>query len=197
MNDKGDRYAGLALAGASILSVVAMAHHPSGSPEQSGINHIVHGVMIVVLLASLAGFTRFAMRLDLGRFDVLCGLIVYAAAAFANVLAATINGFAAPAALQHSASPDVLRFAWELNQALAVGAVNGVGAAFLLWGFALLRKGGFERWLGAGALIVSVATVASLATGFLRMDVAGAFIVYGLQAAFGVLAGAAMMRPRG
>jgi hypothetical protein len=194
--DQGDRYAGMALAAASILSVVAMAHHPSGATAHSGLNQFVHGAMIVIVLVSLCGFARLAMRMGIDRFEVLCGLIGYAAAAFANLLAATINGFAAPAAFQHSASQDAMRFAWELNQALAFGGVHGIGAAFLLWGAALIRKGGFERWLGIGALIVGLVTVASVAAGFVRMNVSGAFIVYGLQAAFGVLAGAALMRPR-
>jgi len=194
--DKGDRYAGLALAAASILSIVAMAHHPSGPSGHSGVTQLVHGAMIVIVLVNLCGFTRFAMRIGIDRFEVLCGLVAYAAAAFANVLAATINGFAAPAAFQQSAAQSILSFAWELNQALAIGGVNGIAVAFLLWGAALLRNGGFERWLGAGALIVGAVTVASLVAGFVSMNISGAFIVYGLQAAFGVLVGAALMRPR-
>lgn len=191
-----DRSAGTALAAVSVLSVLAMAHHPSGPSAQSGLYQLVHGAMIITVLVNLSGFTRLAMRMGVDRFDVLCGLIAYAAAAFANVLAATINGFAAPAALQHGASQDVLRFGWELNQALAIGGVNGIGAAFLLWGAGLLRQSGFERWLGLGALIVGVATVMPVATGIIRMNVSGAFIVYGLQAAFGAMSGVALMRPR-
>ncbi len=190
------RNAGIALAAASILSVVAMAHHPSGPGGHGGLNQAVHGAMIVIVLVSLGGYTRFAMRLGVARFDVLLGLIAYAASALANVLAATINGFVAPAAFEHSVSPDVLRLAWEFNQALAYGAVYGTGAALLLWSFALLRRAGFERFLGVSALIVGGVTIGLLAGDLVQMNVAGAFIVYALQAAMGVLVGASLMRSR-
>lgn len=194
--DRNDRHAGVALAAASILAIVAMAHHPSGPSGHSGLNQLVHGVMIVLVLVSLGGYARFAARLGLQRFDVLLGLIACAAAALANVLAATINGFAAPAALEHAVSRDVLRFAWELNQALAYGAVYASGAALLLWSVVLLRRAGFERWLGGAALAVGVATISLLAGDVVQMNVAGAFVVYAMQAAMGVLVGASLMRAR-
>lgn len=191
-----DRHAGVALAAASILSVVAMAHHPSGPGGHGGLNQAVHGIMIVIVLVSLGGYARFAIRLGIARFDVLLGLIAYAASALANVLAATINGFVAPAAFERSVSSDVLRLAWEFNQALAYGAAYGTSAALLLWSFALLRCAGFERFLGVSALVVGAVTIGLLAGDLVQMNVAGAFIVYALQAAMGVLVGASLMRAR-
>ena len=193
--DKNDQYAGWALAIASLLSVVAMAHHPSGHDGGSDLNQLVHGAMIVLVLVSLAGFARLAWRLDLDRFGVLLGLIVYAVAAVANVLAATINGFVAPA-MANSASDHLLQALWAFNQALAYGAANGIGAAFALWGLALLRTPGFERWAGVGAIIVGALSIGLLAGGLVRMNVSGAFTIYSAQAGFGVLAASVLMRPR-
>lgn len=188
-----DRLAGAALAGAALLSLVAMAHHPTGLGHNA-LAQIVHGAMIVFVLILLAGYVRLAGRLDLRRFTTTLALVVYAMGAVANVLAATINGFVVAQVVVHDAPAEILRFCWALNQALANGAVYGTSLAFLIWGAALATKLGFPRIVGLVGIIAGLAPAVLLASGALMMNVAGAFLIYGLQAAFGVMAGAYLVR---
>lgn len=191
-----DRAAGAALAGASILSIIAMAHHPSGAGH-GALTQVVHGAMIAIVVVALAGYARLAARRGLHRFPNLVALVAYGAGAAANILAATINGFVAETLIAHDASRDVLRLCWELNQSLAYGAVYATSAAFLLWGADLAREPGVRRIIGLAGLAAGIAPALLLMTGTLGMNVAGAFVVYAVQAAFGVLIGAELMRARG
>ena len=188
--DADDRIAGVALAGASLLSVVAMAHHPSGASAYSGLTQMVHGVMIAVILVSAACFTRFAIRIGLNRFGVLLGLVTYFAGAAANVLAATMNGFVAPAVHGEQGAEALLRLCWELNQAFAYGAVYATSASFVLWGLALLRHPErLDRVIAVVSIVAGGVAATLLAMEIVRMNVAGAFIVYATQAGMGVLVG--------
>lgn len=190
---RNDRLAGAALAGASILSIVAMAHHPSG-PGHGLLTQLVHGTMIAIVLVAFAGYVRLAARRGLDRFFNLLALVAYGAGAAANVLAATINGFVVERVVANGVSEDILRLCWEFNQALAYGAVYATSFAFLSWGADLARAPGLRRIVGLVGLAAALAPAALLMTGALGMNVAGAFVVYALQAAFGVLVGADLMR---
>lgn len=190
-----DRLAGAALAGASILSIVAMAHHPSGAGH-GALTQLVHGTMIAIVVVAFAGYTRLAARRGLHRFSNLVALVAYGAGAAANILAATINGFVAERLIANDASQDILRLCWALNQALAYGAVYATSIAFLFWGADLARETGVRRIIGLAGLAAAIAPASLLMTGTLGMNVAGAFVIYALQAAFGVLAGAELMRAR-
>lgn len=183
-----DRLAGAALAGASVLSILAMAHHPSGVGHD-GLAQIVHGAMIAIVVVLFSGYVRLARRLGLHRFTVLLALTLCGAGAIANILAATINGFVVGQLVAHGVGPDTLRLCWELNQALAYGAVYAASAAFLIWGAHLLARAGLARVIGAIAMAAGLAAAALLMAGTLAMNVAGAFIVYSLHAVFGVAAG--------
>lgn len=191
----GGRLAGALLAAASALSVIVMAHHPTNSGATSLAN-LVHGALMVLLLIVLAGFSRFVARLGLDRIPVLMGLIFYGAAAVGNLMAATINGFAVPAltAANDTSSRDIFALAWALNQALAYAAVYATSAAFVLWGADMLTRR--RPRVGAIALAAGAAPAALLAYGALDMHVAGAFAIYAMQAAFGVIIGVLMIRGR-
>ncbi len=191
----GDRFAGGALAAASLLSILVMAHHPTGQGH-SNLNQLVHGAMMALVLVIFAGYARHAMLRGLGRFSILAALIVYGAGVVANLLAATINGFAAPAAFEAGVSRDVLRLYWELNQALAYGGVYATSIAFAIWGLDLLHQRGLRRLVGVLGLIAGAVPLGLLASGAVTMNVAGAFVIYALHAGFGVILGADLMRTR-
>ncbi|MEK7264762.1 MAG: hypothetical protein AAB227_01565 [Pseudomonadota bacterium] len=184
-----DRLAGVSMAAASALSVLVMAHHPTSFGDAALVKG-VHGALMALILINLAGFCRFAASEGLARFSVLTGLIAYAAGMFGNLLAATVNGFAAPALMARGASKDIFAFAWELNQALAYGAVFAISAAFILWGLALTRSG--SRFAGAAGLAAGVLPAALLFAGVLDMHVAGAAVVYAAQSAFTFVIGVRM-----
>jgi hypothetical protein len=184
-----DRAAGMLLFLASVLSVLAMAHHPTGL-AQPGLVRLVHGGMMVLMLAMFAGFVRFAARRGLARLAVLCALVAYGAGIIGNLLAASVSGFLAPALSDADASPELLRLMWPLNQTFAFAAAYAISGAFALWGADLaLRGGGVDRLLGLAGLAAGLAPAALLANGALDLHVAGAFVVYAAQAAFTALVG--------
>lgn len=201
--EKSDRIAGGALMLAALMTVLTMMHHPTHvDPGAPGTNQMVHGIMITLVAVTGFGFAHLAIRRGLGRPAVLAGGVFYAVSMFANILAATINGFAVPsltAQLQRGqfADRNVFLLTWDLNQALAVVAVFAVGAAYLLWSLGLvMRRGWVPRGLGVLGIAAGLAPPALLAIGLLNMNVAGALIVYGLEAAWTLFAGAALFSGR-
>lgn len=189
-----DRTAGVALALASVLVVAVMAHHPSNFESELGAP--VHAVMIVLIVVSWVGYARLAWRCGLHRFSVLFGLAAYTVASFANVLAGTIDGFITPALLERNVSEDVLRMCWEMNQAMAFGAVYATGGAITIWSVQLLRVGGLERFIGMAGIGIGAATAVLLLSGALSMHLAGAVVIYALEALFGLLAAVVLVRAR-
>ena len=184
-NRNGDRAAGIALIGAAALSMLAMAHHPT-SLRAGAMIGIVHGAMILFVGMMAFGFAQFARRLGLERPAVLAGLTAYAIGAVANVGAATVNGFAAPALAAHGASHDAFDALWFLNQALAgVGVVAG-GAAYALWAAALWRHSKPVASLG---LVAGPLPALLLLGGWIDMHLHWAILVYAAQALWAALAG--------
>lgn len=184
-----DRLAGWLMAAASVLSVVVMAHHPTGGGDLALANG-VHGALMALILINIVGFVRFGSGEGLERLSISAGLVAYAAGMFGNLLAATINGFAAPALMARGASKDVLGFAWELNQALAYEAVYAISAAYVLWGLGLVRRRASA--VGVAGIAAGAAPAALLAAGALDMHVAGAMIIYAAQSAFAFIIGIRM-----
>lgn len=189
---RNDRIVGAVLVVAAAGSVLAMGHHPSGA-HSGALGPIVHAVMIVLISGMAFGFTHFSLRSGLDRPLVLAGLVAFGVAMVGHVGAATINGFAVPAlaARGHGAvSHGIFLFAWEMNQALAKLGVFAESAAILLWSLHLLgRPGGWPRIVGLAGLAAALVPAALLAGGLIRMNVAGAFVTYGVQAAWVALVG--------
>lgn len=198
MNEEGgDKAAGIALLAAAAGIVFGMAHHPTRLAEAQ-LAIIVHAFMIVMVWAMLFGFTHFSRRRGLGRPSVLAGLTFYAIGAAANIGAATVNGLVTPALTENgvrSVGPDIFAFAWALNQALdAIGVVATAGA-YLFWSIDLLRdRTIFARIAAALGIVTAAATAGLLATGAIRMDVTGAFIVYAAQVGWAALIGLFILR---
>ena len=193
----GDRIAGGVLVASAAGVVFAMAHHPTRI-EQAGTAVAIHSVLLVLLAAMTFGFVHFARRRSLDRPAVLAGLIAYAFGAFANLGAATVNGLIVPALAMRgegAVNPDLFAFAWETNQALDAIGVFGTGAAFVLWSVDLLaERRAAARLLGAAGLLVGIVSTVLLATGTLRMNVAGAFAIYAMEVAWAALVGLFMLR---
>jgi hypothetical protein len=198
--DRGynDRLAGAALISAAAVTVLAMAHHPTGAHGGGGLNGLVHGTMLAVLALLACGFVHFARLRGLDQAPVLAGLVAYGISLFAHVGAATINGFVVPAIAGRgpgAVSHDIFLFAWETNQALAKIGVYATGAAFILWGLDLLRQAGlWPRLVGLAGLAAGAVPAVLLAIGIIRMDVAGALIVYAVHAAWAALVGILLIR---
>lgn len=180
---KYDKWAGPALIVAALGVTLMMSHHPTSVGGMPGLNEFVHGAMIALIGVMSWGVAYMAVRRGIGRPAPLAGLIAWGFATLANIIAATINGFAVPALAAHpDVGHDVFMLAWELNQAFARLAVVATGAAFVIWAHGWALRGGiWTRLVGIHGVIFGVVPVAMLATGT-RMNVAGAMIVYSLHA---------------
>ena len=191
-----DRAAGAALLIAAAGTMLAMAHHPVGA-HSGGLGGIVHGAMIGLLMLLAWGFLQFVLRRGAARPLILGGLLAYAVSLFAHIGAATINGFVVPGLINPEApiSHDIFRLAWHSNQALAKLGVVMTGLAYLLWSADLLARGPkAARLVGAAGVVAGLVPVVLLAGGVIRMDVAGAFLVYAMHAAWAALIGVLMIR---
>ena len=192
----GDRIAGITLASAAAASVLVMAHHPADA-HSAALGGMVHAAMIVLLSATTFGFAHFWVRRGLGQPLILAGLVAYMLSLFGHIGAATINGFVVPAlAIGHdNVGHDIFVFAWESNQALARLGVFATSFAFVFWAVDFLRRVGIEpRIIGLAGLAAGFVPAFLLLSGSIAMDLAGAFIVYGLQAAWSVLVGLHLLR---
>lgn len=189
-NRTGDRAAGIALIGAAAASMFAMAHHPT-SLRAGALIGIVHGAMILFIGMMAFGFAHFARRRGLDRPAVLAGLAAYAIAIAADVGAATINGFAAPALAAHGASREAFDTLWFLNQALAGLGVVAAGAAYALWSLNLWRQHKAAALLG---LLAGPLPALLLLGGWIDMHLHWAVLVYAAQALWAALIGWLLLR---
>ena len=194
-SNRSDRTVGFILLIASVLSIVAMAHHPSGV-RGGYLVHLVHGTMIVLLSGTFFGFCYYSLRRGLDRPLILAALVAYSLNYFALVIAGTVNGFIVPALAAHGQDiPHAFFvFAWESNQAFARLGVAVTAVAFVLWGLDLLRReGGFSRQIGSYGLVAGAAPLVLLFNDA-TMDVRTALIIYGLHAGFAALVAMRLMQ---
>jgi len=169
-----DRSAGVAIATATIVSTLFVALDRSGggtTPAKvlagiaglAWLKALVHGVAIASVCAYGFGYASLARRLGMHRPLVLAGLVVYLIGCVAMVGATIIDGFVIPhVALDASAAPDRIRFAYDLVHYLGVvlndlaklgWILQAIGA--LAWSCVLLRTAGFERAIGLLGLLSS------------------------------------------
>ena len=181
----GDRAAGIALIGASVLGMLAMAHHPS-SLRAGMLIQIVHGAMILFAGMMMFGFTHFARLRGLRRPAVLAGLVAYAIGIFASIGAAIANGFAAPALAAEGAGHDALHLLFALNQALAKLGVVAIGVAYVCWALDLWRS---SRIVALPGLLAGGIPALLIASGWIGMHLHAAMIVYGAQFLWAILIG--------
>lgn len=194
---KDDRIAGSALLATAALSIVAMAHHPTSAQARS-LTGIVHGALLLLVVSMAFGFAHVARRRGIGRPSILAGLIAYGISVVANIGAGLINGFIVPTlAARGDIGRDVFLFAWEANQALATLGVVATGVAFVFWSFDFLgRRTVPANVIGVCGLLAGIVPMSLLLGGWIDMNVAGAFAIYGAHAAWAGLVGLYTLRGR-
>lgn len=210
----GARRAGIVLVAATLVSILAMAHHPSvGSHDASAaiaeigtkatLNRIVHGVLIALVGLELWAYTVFADRLRRARDIVRLGSIAYAIGSGAMIGAALISGFVvtrlaaryAEAGADPAAFANLAHFAMSGNQALAQLGTIAISAAILAWSIALLHERAL-RWLAIVGLAASVLPALALVVGVIRLDVSGMTLVVVAEAVWNLAVGVALVRGR-
>jgi|GEM_PF-1617320 len=184
---------------AAVVSVFAMMNHPTGHGH-GALNVIVHGSMLTVLFVWMLGYASMSLHLGMQKPLVLGGLIAYFLGSLAHMMAATTNGFVAPAMVAHGGNlvgHDILILCWEFNQKLAMLGVYGTGMAFVLFSIHLLLSVGWSKHLlGALGLLAGIAPVGILIANGSAMNVHTALIVYSFHAMWTILIGITLIRAR-
>src|SRR5579859_2030761 len=157
-----DRKSGTALIAGSIGGIVTMAIHPTSSgalaPAQlehlalaSAVAHSIAMVSTVVLVLGACGLTRRLAGPDRLAFS---GLVFYAFAAVAILIAAAVSGFIVPSIMRHmmrdaaAAAPQwhiAIDSIFQINQAFARLFTVAASIAMALWSASALRHGGLGR----------------------------------------------------
>lgn len=204
ITQKTGRVAGIVLLVVAVLTIVAMAHHPTGLEpgDTSGgmsFGGFIHATMLVLLSATLWGLTVFAIRQGLGGW-MLAGIVAYGISFIGNLIAGLVNGFVVPAVaarVDHAASGDLFILLWQTNQAAAQLGIYAASAAFILWSVFLLgRKMAADLVVGSLGLIAALVPAVGLFTALITMNVDGALLAYGVQSAWTGLVGLQMLREK-
>ena len=177
-----NRSAAIALAACTILSMIAVAAHPSvdgGSASQiltdmvkgRAADEHVHAAVIVFMAGYFFGFIGLAARAGLHRASVRLGLIAYGIGALGMIGAAMLDGFITPgfSAEFAGATPEkadlavaILMFGWTAIQYLAKLGFIGMSLGVLGASLPLLRERGLARITGIAGLVSGILPVAFL-----------------------------------
>jgi len=206
-----NRKAGIALIAGSIGAMVTMAIHPIGGgaltadqlmrlENLSGVAHSLGMISILILFLGACGLTRRIAGEDRLAFS---GLVVYAFAAVAVLIAAAVSGFIVPGIMRQmvhdapAAAPQwriAIASIFQINQAFSRIYSVAASAAIMLWSVSSQRNGGLSRFVGVYGCVVAPLVVALVIIGHLRMDVHGFAAVVLSQAIWYVVAGVEMCR---
>ena len=208
MND--NRLSAIALIAASCGMIITMAVHPTGHITQAQLEGtirmliIVHAFALMVAPIQFLGAWGLSQRLvGTVRLEVV-GLVFYGMALIAVMSSAVADGLVTPSVFRHiveSANSESAvnwrmfsRYTFFLNQAYAQVFVAASSAAILAWSVAMWRSGRLSRGLGIYGCILSIATIAVLFSGYLRLDAHGFGAVVLGQAIWFVIAAALLWK---
>ena len=196
--------AAVILVGATLLEILAMAHHPSVHTQDiaAAVQQIaqlgqlsawVHGVVLTAMLCIAYGLLEFVLRRGWSRPWIRAGTIAYAVGTLAMIGAGLVSGFILPdlIALTPHASPidlavnaQLLVLCRVLNQSCANFATVAISVGISCWAIDLSRERGALRLLSLLGLLVGILPAIALISGWLRLNVHGMSEVVWLWAAW-------------
>jgi hypothetical protein len=208
--------AGAVLAAATVLEILAMAHHPSVHTadvteavriisQLAPLGAWVHGTLQALLLIVAYGLSEFVLRRGIERPLIRAGAIAYAAGIIVMIGAAMVSGFIITGLMTltpHTTPTDLqintqlLVLCRVLNQSCANFGAVAMSAGIALWSLDLLRDAGAPRMIGVLGLLVGVSPALALMFGLMHLDVPGMTAVLVLQAVWNVAVGVGMIRSR-
>jgi len=173
------RMAGIAVALATVVLIVALANHPGTAATKIGdilrdvvatrsMDHVVHGAAAGVMVVFTFGFATLARRLGLHRPIVLLGLIAFAFGAVLTCVAVLTDGFVTPDFAQHllnhgpeavSQGLPTLLLTFSLIQVATKAGFVLMSAGIFALSWPLLAGRGLAHIAGITGLICSVAPV--------------------------------------
>jgi hypothetical protein len=175
----GGRAAGIAIAVCAIVTIFAVAHHPTVSArgpaeamaqmvQLATPDRIVHGALIAMMAVLLFAFTIFSLRRGLHRETSVAALIAYTIGTAALIGAALFDGFLVPAIAERyaGASPGAVKAAGQflVAGALMIQILSKLGfvamsTAVALWSADLIATPGPLRATGVIGLVSGIAAV--------------------------------------
>jgi hypothetical protein len=162
-----------------------MISHPGGKISPAEVDHVARMLIVVHSLALLCIPVVFlgawGMTRRIGGADRLAwaGLVLYGLASIAVMNAAVFDGLMAPVLMRKivAASAEtrdmwqtLMNFNFQMNQAFARVYAVGSSLAVLLWSVSILRYRTLGRGVGVYGIVLGVATVAGICSGFLTPD---------------------------
>jgi len=162
----------------NVLSLFAMAHHPTAHGESGtgllnalvamgGLNQFIHGALIATTLITWLCLVEFSTS-GFKHWLVRNALLLYSFGTLAMTGAALINGFVsirladqllhASADLQQG-GPLLLQFSWAVNQTLVGFAVIAMCAGIACWSLHLCSGSKHARILGIAGLIMAITQI--------------------------------------
>ena len=212
------RAAAIALVASTVLSIVAVAAHPtiSGGGAASQIlrdmvearaaDEHVHGVVIAVMVGYFFGFAGFAVHLGLHCAPVRVGLVAYGIGGLAMIGAALLDGFITPAfsAQFVGAAPDkadqavaILTFGWIAIQYLSKLGFIGMSIGMLGCSIPLLGEPGLARLTGVIGLVSGGLPVAFLVLAKADLGPPLLLMILAVQSIWNLAAAALLVRGTG
>jgi hypothetical protein len=169
------RNAAVLLITVNVISLFAMAHHPTAHSNSAagflqsltsmgGLNQLVHGALIATTLITWLCLIEFSLQ-NLKNALVRNGMLLYSLGIFAMAGAAIINGFViirlakqlvqSSNELQASSHP-LFQLTWALNQTLVDFGVIAMCAGIAAWSIHLLSGSKHARILAVAGLAMTV-----------------------------------------
>ena len=208
---KTGRILGAALITGSAAALLTLALHPTGGDPSSEaaaiaaripLNQTAHGLGIAGEMLLLVGLAGFSQRLGLHRAGALAGLVFYAFAAAAAVIAMVWSGFVSGEVIEHfqEAAPSdrvLLRQVFFsggwITDAFTRVFIAASGAALAAWSLTLLsarRLTGLARF----GLLVGLGEIALLLAGMPVFNIHGLGALVLFQAFWSAGLGALLLR---
>lgn len=211
--DTDARLGGAALILGAAMGLVTMALHPTGH-DLANAEHfehvarlakVVHALAIASVPVTFLGALALARRLGGPDRAATAGLVAFALASFAVVVAAVMSGFVGPDLMRDHLAADtggkeavhrLLDLVHAVNQAFARVHVVASSVAIGLWSVAILKGRGLAKGLGVYGLVFGAAASLAVLSGHLRLDVHGFGAVMLGEAGWWVAAGVLLLRGR-
>ncbi|MBV9409644.1 MAG: hypothetical protein JO164_12525 [Candidatus Eremiobacteraeota bacterium] len=209
--------AGIIIAAGALLTLVAVAHHPTVGHHTRGAaalaavvrfaptDRLVHGTLIAVIGALVYAFAVYTLRRGTVRPAALAGFVAYTLGSATTIVAASIDGFLVPeiAARYAGAPPETLPAATSLlilcSLAIQVATKLGMaalGAGIVLWSTDLIRESGVVRAVGALGFVAAVASVIAAFAGTGALTPASLLLVLAAQTVWYLAVAALLVRGR-
>ena len=144
---------GIVIGVSTFLAIAFVAHHPvptvnagpgvlASIDQIRSMDHIIHGGLIVLLLALMTGFAGFADQVARARPAMRAGLIMYLTGCTGAIGAAVLDGFVIPDIARHfaAAPADEQKIAYDLIVLAGFSIQNLSKMAFIL------MSGGILTW---------------------------------------------------